>query len=955
MTMMTMAKMAKMANGSQIKMRYLLKKLLASSLGFTMTASLLAVMPIILTAEESLAATLDNTTFSRNKVVSVFKNTGRTAYATCYGSAGTCTVQVSDSFELEMPSGGYFQLERSVNSSYPWRVKSCAPFGGNCSVIESIGRIYAYKPGGYFIYRSPNASYNWVFSLSDDNPYDYSVNEDITWSFDGPGTGREGEYIAAPSSVTSSIEGELTAGSTLTPEYTYVGVDGQVTFQWKRSTQTKENTFTDIPDADLETYILTDDDVGKYIRLTVTVTNFFGASSTTSDFVLIEEPPAQLDSTFGTVTSTLGGFTVNVTNYDATYTYEASATGGNVSIGTADGENLPLTITGLTSSQNVQVTVNTSKASFADGEGTVSGTSLASAITTSTGPVGRWISSSIAQQSERMFVANQNGYLYTSTDNGVNWQQRASIRNWSSITQSDDGTIIFATIAGGKIQKSTDSGATWSEVASVQNWRTISCNSDCSVVLAGVTGGKLWRSLNSGTSWSETESTRNWRSVALSANGVKMLALAYNVAPYFSTDSGATWTASPTTLVSPKWVSAGISSDGNTFFAAPQSGLIAYSRDTGATWESFLGTSATSAISVGKDVAPALVACGNDGLVSTAFIARSGSIGNASDSNRTPWISCSINAEGLVLLATSNSGLIYTTTNGGSNWSARSISSGNVNRRALVTSENGDQIFSAVYGGKIEYSEDSGSTWRVSADITQNWIGIAASNSFEKIYAIGYQGAVYRSLDSGVTWSLTLPVSPWISIATSADGSKVVAAAKGGNISTSTNSGDTWNSRDAKRKWVSVASSSSGDKLAAVVEGGFVYTSENGGLTWTQRGSSRNWSAIASSNSGNKLVATVAQGQIYTSTNAGVSWTARSSSRNWLNVVSSTSGNKLIAVVGTGKIYTSSNSGKTWTARESARNWRALVITGNGNRAYAADFGKKLYLSDDSGENWTVL
>jgi len=935
-------------------MKKFIKKLLASTLGFTLVASLLAVVPVILTSEASLAATLDNATFSRTKVTSAFKSTASTAYATCYRSGGICTVQRSSSNEWSLPSGGYFQLERSVNPSFPWRVKACTS-GGDCSIVSTTGKIYAYKPDAYFIYRAPNAQFNWVFSLGNANPYSVALNANISWGFDGPGTGREGEYSERPSSVTSSIEGELTAGSTLTAEYTYVGVDGQVTFQWKRSTQTKENTFTDIPDADLETYILTNDDAGKYIRLTVTVTNFFGTRSTTSNFVLIEEAPAQLDSTFGTVTSTLGGFTVNVTNYDATYTYEASTTGGNVSIGIADGENLPLTITGLTSSQNVQVTVNTSKAGITDGEGTVSGTSLASAITTSTGPVGRWVSSSIAHESGRMFVANAGGYLYTSTDNGVNWQQRASIRNWSSVAQSDNGATIFATVAGGKIQKSINSGATWREVATVQNWRTIACDSDCSVVLAGGTGGKLWRSLDFGVTWRETESTRNWRSVALSANGEKMLALPYNAAPYFSTNSGATWSATPITLVSPKWVSAAISSDGNTLFAAPQSGLTAYSRNAGATWETFLGTTDTAAISLAKEP-NILMTCGNDGLISTAGIARLDNIGNASDSNRTPWISCSINSEGLVLLATSNSGLIYTSNDGGVNWNSRSISSGNVNRRALVTSENGDQIYSAVYGGKIEYSTDSGATWSVSADVTQNWISISASNSFEKIYAVGYQGLIYRSTDSGATWTqVSLPRLPWISIATSADGSKIVAAAKGGNIYNSTDSGATWNSRDAKRKWVSVASSSNGDKLAAVVEGGFIYTSENSGSTWTQRGTSQNWSAIASSSNGNKLVATVAQGRIYTSTNAGESWTARDSSRNWLNVVSSTSGNKLIAVVGTGKIYTSSNSGETWTSRESARNWRALIITGNGNRAYAADFGKKLYRSADSGETWTVL
>lgn len=184
----------------------------------------------------------------------------------------------------------------------------------------------------------------------------------------------------------------------------------------------------------------------------------------------------------------MGGFNFRITNYDSSFNYSASVTGGTVTLGTASGTTLPVTVSGLSSAQNVRVTITTTKTGYPQGSATVSGASITSAITSSTGPIGRWISSSIAQVSGRMIVANQGGYLYTSTDNGVNWNQLASIRNWSSVAQSDNGATIFATVAGGRIQKSTNSGATWIEVASVQNWRSIACDSDCSVVLASVSG-----------------------------------------------------------------------------------------------------------------------------------------------------------------------------------------------------------------------------------------------------------------------------------------------------------------------------------------------------------------------------------------------------------------------------------------------------------------------------------
>ena len=141
-------------------MKIYLKKLIASGTSVTLLASLLALLPVALEVDAALAATLDNTRFSRAKVTSAFKNNGGTAYADCYRSAGTCTVQRSSSYEWTLPSEGYFKLERSVNPSWPWRVQACS-FGGSCEIASTIGKIYAYKPGAFFIYRAPNAYRDW--------------------------------------------------------------------------------------------------------------------------------------------------------------------------------------------------------------------------------------------------------------------------------------------------------------------------------------------------------------------------------------------------------------------------------------------------------------------------------------------------------------------------------------------------------------------------------------------------------------------------------------------------------------------------------------------------------------------------------------------------------------------------------------------------------------------------
>ena len=919
--------------------------------------SLLSAIPLVITANSSLAATLDTLQFPRNKVASAFKNTGGRDYAACYRTSATCTVQRNSSYEFEIPENGYIKLEQSVNPSAPWRVTSCTA-AGSCSFAgsrgQSIGYIYAYKPGEYFLYRAPNSSYNWVFSLGDANPYLVSNSANISWSFDGPGTGREGEYSARPSSVTAAITGEGQVGRVLTAATTYVGVDAQVSYQWKRSSISNMSSSVDIVGASNSTYTTTSDDAGKYVAVTITVSNFFGSRDKTSDGFEIQAAPSKLDPTFSSPTSTYGGFTVNVTNYDATYTYAATVSVGSVSVGTPSGTSLPLTVRGLNSARGAIVTVTTNKSGATEGRSTVAGTSLASAITTSTGPVGRWIASSVARTSKTLLIANQQGYLYTSSDIGVNWVQRAGIRNWSAVAQSDDGTVMFATAAGGQIFKSTDSGSSWTAVATNQNWRAIACDADCSVVVAAVSGGKVWLSTNSGSTWTEKLSNATWRSVALSDDGATILALPYNGQPAISTDTGVNWGDGGNIWQKPQWVGAAVSPDGARVIGAQLSGFVVSKTLAGVGWSFDPGDNPVTAMAYTRDF-ELVMRCGTAGQIS---VKGGGGQSDLTAPEQVPWSSCAMSGDGSVRFGTTNTGLLYISRDDGASWETLSLTTGNIKRRAIVASESGNQIFAAVYGGKIEYSSDSGNTWSVALDVSQNWIAIAASNNLQKIYALAYRGYIYRSLDSGVTWSRVNdsggPLN-WISVAVSEDGSKVIVAEMGGNLYTSTDSGAEFVPRESKRKWTSVASSSNGSKLVAAVDGGFIYTSADSGATWAQRATSQKWSAVASSSSGQQLVATVAQGRIYVSSNSGTTWSAKSSDRNWLNVAVSASGKKMVAVVGSGRIYTSSNSGSTWTARESTRNWRALFMTGNGNRVFAADFGKKLYSSSNSGETWTAL
>jgi hypothetical protein len=113
---------------------------------------------------------------------------------------------------------------------------------------------------------------------------------------------------------------------------------------------------------------------------TVTVNTSFGGftgSATRTAAAL----SAALTPTFDTPVQTATGFTVNITNYDAAYTFARATTAGTVSAGTASGSTLPLTVALLSPAQSATVTITVTRTGYVTGSATVSGTSLSAALT----------------------------------------------------------------------------------------------------------------------------------------------------------------------------------------------------------------------------------------------------------------------------------------------------------------------------------------------------------------------------------------------------------------------------------------------------------------------------------------------------------------------------------------------------------------------------------------------
>jgi photosystem II stability/assembly factor-like uncharacterized protein len=74
----------------------------------------------------------------------------------------------------------------------------------------------------------------------------------------------------------------------------------------------------------------------------------------------------------------------------------------------------------------------------------------------------------VSENGNILAVASYNGYIYTSSNAGVSWTPRDSIRNWKGISMSSDGTKLAAFVENSYIYISRDSGVTWSESTCLQ-------------------------------------------------------------------------------------------------------------------------------------------------------------------------------------------------------------------------------------------------------------------------------------------------------------------------------------------------------------------------------------------------------------------------------------------------------------------------------------------------------
>ena len=170
-------------------------------------------------------------------------------------------------------------------------------------------------------------------------------------------------------------------------------------------------------------------------------------------------------------------------------------------------------------------------------------TSIPSSTYSGTNATNRfWYGVSMTSSGQYQTIADNVGYIFVSSNYGVNWRQEMSdvTRNWwsvsiSSLTGQYQSACVNNSSSNGYIYVSNDYGNTW--IAKVtdlsRQWYSISVSETGQYQTAVVYGGSIYCSINYGYTWiiKDEPNLRNWTSVSVSGTGIYQTALDYTIYP----------------------------------------------------------------------------------------------------------------------------------------------------------------------------------------------------------------------------------------------------------------------------------------------------------------------------------------------------------------------------------------------------------------------------------------
>ena len=561
-----------------------------------------------------------------------------------------------------------------------------------------------------------------------------------------------------------------------------------------------------------------------------------GSSNTASTSAL----NVALTPTFGTYTQTANGFTVQISNYNASYTWGRSATNGaSVSISSGG----LVTVTGLSAGASSVVTITTSRSGYASGSAdTASTASLQAALTPAFGA----------------YTSTEDGFtvVITNYDDAYTWAGTATRGGTVSITGTNGNGL--ATITG--VAANTASVATITTVRS------------------GYAGGNAATastfSIRSGLTPTVGAATSTFGGFTFTVTNYNE-AYTYNLEATEGTASAGTPTGSnlPITVTGltdgqNSTVTITTTRTGFTSANATKSGQALTSALTPTTGDP--GAWTTSAISEnGQYVLFA-------GTKSKLFVSPDSGDNWSERATAKPWTSVAVSGNGSKMIAAGTKTKIYYSNDYGATWTTKENTR---NWRALAANFDGSKLFAAVQNGFIYRSTNNGSSWTQIGQ-SKNWRAIATSQNGNKIIAAAFGGNLYVSTNGGNTWTARESIRNWSAVSISDDGTVMVATVGNGSVYISSDSGETWNqiNRFQRQNWNSISCDATCTKFAITSVSGEALIIELGGLVIfgaTNLNYPKKWITSTLNSAGTQIIVGTTSGMIWRGSDNFVNWSHR--------------------------------------------------------------------------------
>lgn len=549
------------------------------------------------------------------------------------------------------------------------------------------------------------------------------------------------------------------------------------------------------------------------------------------------------------------------------------------------------------------------------------------------------------------WIGGAYGSILKTTDGGGSWQLQYStgsqFDNVSQIGFIDDsrGICLISVGFGNEILTTTDGGAAWNVDTSLYNLTADSMVSPTQFWIAGsgdsvLVGAFCWgyfgnpaeshivlyHSTDFGVTWSRQNdfpAPNQYISRILYTTPLNGLVFGRD-SIYATTDGGNSWKADSFSLTGDNlFAVAGFLNPDTGYFAGPANGgdinsptLIGWTHDGGKTWsvdstDSFTGFLVGGVVFASRE---------------RGFAVRS------------------------------NFPAIYTTTDGGLNWTADTLSN-NIPPQDIASAD-GRTVVAVGSGGEVLVSKDSGATWMDQTPPTKIQFSSVKYLSSDLVAAIGNVDGLFVSNDSGKTWTRhQMPSGLNVQFAFG-DSSNCWICDDSSRIFHSTDLGLTWTFQNEQNipapplYGISFLGDSTG---CAVGAGGFITATSDGGNTWSLEtsGTTHNLYGVFVASPWNAWA--VGDGGTILASSGGLStWSSQASPTTaTLRSISFSDSLNGYILGDNGTILKTTDGGATWTPTASpANSLNAMKFTGPDTGWIAGD-GGNIFNTSDGGANWT--